>query len=241
MNDNELKVFNANVNANKEALTSNMSKENGKVEKLLSTPNETEIAPLYAYILCTPFDKNPFNTITKSEGGLYLPGEGDVVEKNTDTGEVEESDNIMEVASVLAVGPEVKYVKEGDIIYYRRIQKVPIPFFRSGLITVNELAVMSVVNAGLTERFSELKKQLNRMEEKIYFAPGDMVQLRQELPNKPTMMVVRKETALVTQRPPGEKEYVKTIFIGIRCMWFTKNHELKDAIFNTKDLEKINY
>ncbi len=79
------------------------------------------------------------------------------------------------------------------------------------------------------------------MEEKIYFAPGDMVQLRQDLPNKPTMMVVRKETALVTQRPPGEKEYVKTIFIGIRCMWFTKNHELKDAIFNTKDLEKINY
>ena len=80
MNDNELKVFNANVNANKEALTSNMSNEKGKVEKLLSTPNETEIAPLYAYILCTPFDKNPYNTITKSEGGLYLPGEGDVVE-----------------------------------------------------------------------------------------------------------------------------------------------------------------
>lgn len=81
------------------------------------------------------------------------------------------------------------------------------------------------------------------MEEKIYFGPGDMVQLRQDLPNKPIMMVVRKETALIKQKPefPGDKENTKTIFVGIRCMWFTENQELKDAVFNTKDLEKLNY
>ena len=81
------------------------------------------------------------------------------------------------------------------------------------------------------------------MEEKIYFAPGDMVQLRQELPNKPDMMVVRKETALVKQGADNlnDKDCIKTIFIGIRCMWFTKNQELKEAVFNTKDLKKINY
>ena len=38
------------------------------------------------------------------------------------------------------------------------------------------------------------------MEEKIYFIPGDLVQLRQNLPNKPIMMVVRKETALIKQK-----------------------------------------
>lgn len=75
-----------------------------------------------------------FNTITKSEGGLMLAGEGDIFDKNPDTGEIEESDNVMEVATAMAVGPDVKYVKEGDVIYYRRVQKVPIPFFRSGLI-----------------------------------------------------------------------------------------------------------
>lgn len=31
-------------------------------------------------------------------------------------------------------------------------------------------------------------------DEKIYFAPGDVVTLRQDLPNKPTMLVVRKKT-----------------------------------------------
>ena len=153
MNENELNVFNENVNAHKEVIVTGMNAEKEKVNSLLSTPNETEIMPLYNYLLCAPFDKNPFNTITKSEGGLMLAGEGDIFNKNTDTGEIEESDNIMEVATVMAVGPEVKYIKEGDVIYYRRIQKVPIPFFRSGLIVVNELAVMSVVNTGLTKRF----------------------------------------------------------------------------------------
>jgi hypothetical protein len=153
MNENELNVFNENVNAHKEVIVTGMNAEKEKVNGLLSTPNETEIMPLYNYLLCAPFDKNPFNTITKSEGGLMLAGEGDIFNKNTDTGEIEESDNIMEVATVMAVGPEVKYIKEGDVIYYRRVQKVPIPFFRSGLIVVNELAVMSVVNTGLTKRF----------------------------------------------------------------------------------------
>ena len=80
------------------------------------------------------------------------------------------------------------------------------------------------------------------MEEKIYFIPGDLVQLRQNLPNKPIMMVVRKETALVKQKSEFSIENTtKTIFIGIRCMWFTENQEMKDAVFNTKDLEKLNY
>ena len=30
--------------------------------------------------------------------------------------------------------------------------------------------------------------------DKIYFNPGDMVTLRQDIPNKPTMIVVKKET-----------------------------------------------
>lgn len=74
------------------------------------------------------------------------------------------------------------------------------------------------------------------MKEQIYFVPGDMVQLRQELPNKPIMMVVRKETAIVKTT---EQDSPKTLFLGIRCRWFTENKELKEAVFNTKDLEKI--
>lgn len=72
------------------------------------------------------------------------------------------------------------------------------------------------------------------MDDKIYFLPGDLVQLRQDLPNKPTMIVVRKETSLLKSRVNEDN-----ILKGIRCRWFTINQELQEAVFNTKDLQKL--
>ncbi|MDD7754227.1 MAG: hypothetical protein PUJ51_06945 [Clostridiales bacterium] len=36
----------------------------------------------------------------------------------------------------------------------------------------------------------------NNYEDKIFFRPGDIVTLKQEIPNKPTMVVIRKETTI---------------------------------------------
>lgn len=61
MNENELNVFNENVNAHKEVVIAEMKiEEKRKINNLISSPNETEIMPLYNYMLCAPFDKNPF-------------------------------------------------------------------------------------------------------------------------------------------------------------------------------------
>lgn len=69
--------------------------------------------------------------------------------------------------------------------------------------------------------------------DKIYFNPGDIVTLRQEIENKPEMIVVRKVTSLF------KNDDSKDIFKGIRCRWFTASGELQEAIFNTKDLIKL--
>ncbi len=69
------------------------------------------------------------------------------------------------------------------------------------------------------------------MDEKIYFMPGDLVTIKQDLPNKPIMLVVKKETYIYKK----EEQNLK----GIRCRWFTKNEELQEEIFNTKDLIKV--
>lgn len=72
------------------------------------------------------------------------------------------------------------------------------------------------------------------METKIYFLPGNIVTLKQNIPNKPTMMVVKKVTkTLNTQTLKGD------MFQGILCRWFTDNGFLQEAIFNTKDLLKL--
>lgn len=71
--------------------------------------------------------------------------------------------------------------------------------------------------------------------DKIYFQPGDMVTLKQDLDNKPEMMVVQKKQMLI--RPKGGE--TSSCFIGIQCRWFTKDQQLQEAVFNTKDLVKL--
>ena len=65
------------------------------------------------------------------------------------------------------------------------------------------------------------------------FFPGDLVSLRQALPNKPVMIVVRKESTIF--RDENKNNNLK----GIRCRWFTTNNKLQEAVWNTKDLIKI--
>lgn len=70
------------------------------------------------------------------------------------------------------------------------------------------------------------------LDDKIYFTPGQLVILKHDLPNKPVMMVVRKETSIF-------KNTGDNILRGIRCRWFTTDGTLQEAIFNTKDLQKV--
>ncbi len=71
--------------------------------------------------------------------------------------------------------------------------------------------------------------------EKIYFQPGDVVTIRQDIPNKPTMLVVQKETRQFKDGLNRQEDFL----IGIKCRWFTIEGQLQEAIFNTKDLVMV--
>ncbi len=66
--------------------------------------------------------------------------------------------------------------------------------------------------------------------DKIYFLPGDLVRFRRDLPNSPTMLVVKKVAS---------KYKSTSYFQGILCRWFTSEGLLQEAIWNTKDIEKV--
>lgn len=68
--------------------------------------------------------------------------------------------------------------------------------------------------------------------DKIYFQPGDLVTLKKDIPNKPIMIVVKKVTSVF-------KNQNESSLKGIRCRWFTTDGLLQEAIWNTKDLYKI--
>lgn len=72
---------------------------------------------------------------------------------------------------------------------------------------------------------------------KIYFMPGDIVTIRQEIPNKPKMVVVRKETTIFNSIHDGDQR--ESSLRGMKCRWFTGDGHMEEGIFNTKDLVKI--
>lgn len=70
------------------------------------------------------------------------------------------------------------------------------------------------------------------MEENIFYKPGDIVQIKQDILNKPLMIVIKKETSLFKNNMEDKKNVLK----GIRCRWFTTTGQLQETVWNTKDL-----
>ena len=70
-------------------------------------------------------------------------------------------------------------------------------------------------------------------DDKIYFMPGDLVELKKDIPNKPVMIVVKKETNIFKNQSDAPS------LKGIKCRWFTTDGLLQEAIWNTKDICKI--
>lgn len=75
-------------------------------------------------------------------------------------------------------------------------------------------------------------------ETNIFFNPGDVVQLKQNIPNKPKMVVIKKVTSIF-KHDPKRIEDRKSTLRGIKCMWFTSNGFYQENTFNTKDLELV--
>lgn len=71
-------------------------------------------------------------------------------------------------------------------------------------------------------------------EQKQFFLPGDIVTIRQDIPNKPVMLVVKKVTKTIRT-----ESLIGDFFQGILCRWFTSTGQLQEAIYNTKDLKKL--
>jgi len=66
---------------------------------------------------------------------------------------------------------------------------------------------------------------------RVYFTAGDTVELKQELPNKPKMMV--KSIDKATYKTDTNS------LLGITCIWFDTIGGLHSARFSTKDLKHL--
>lgn len=75
-----------------------------------------------------------------------------------------------------------------------------------------------------------------KIEEKVYFIPGDHVTLKHNLENKPKMMLVKEKVERSIKDKDGN---ISSSLVGIKCLWFNTKGEIQEAVFSTKDLIKI--
>lgn len=149
--------FNAQVEAYNEALDSNNEKTTKAQEELTYDIEKAELKPMFSRIIVKPLAHNPFQKI-EVRGSLIVDAGGYTphAEFNPVSGKYEEQKEFIVTGCVIEVGPETKYLKEGDVVYYRRDTVVPVPFFKQGLVSLSENQVIAVVNEGLTERFNNI-------------------------------------------------------------------------------------
>lgn len=112
---------------------------------------KNEIMPLFNNIMILPYKENPYK-ITETEEGLTLT-DGEF--ENPDSGEIDQKDYYVECGHVIAAGPECKYIKEGDDIFYDIRTIRPVPFLGKGFFHMNEQGVLTVMNNDLEIRFNK--------------------------------------------------------------------------------------
>jgi len=159
VNKRNLEKFNQQVDNYAERFASHSNNISEYAEKINSNVENIEILPIGNYLLITPFNENPFQRIVRdSKSGIILDTGGFAPEiKNTDTGEFQEEEQIIKVGVVQAVGPDCKWVKEGDAVFATKMSLVPVPFYKQNLQLLCENRVLAVVGEDLTKRFNEIK------------------------------------------------------------------------------------
>jgi len=74
----------------------------------------------------------------------------------------------------------------------------------------------------------------NRPRMHVFFNTGDIVELKQDIPNKPRMIVSK-----INRIRPTEKSSDRNVLLGVSCFWFSQDGIYQERIFSSKDLNKL--
>lgn len=150
--------FNQQVEEARADWDARINEQEAHAKEMEEKMKDLQIVPINSYVLVQPYAKNPFQKMKVTDSGLIIP-EYTGVFKNPDSGMEDQEENLSVQALVIETSPLCKFVKEGDIVYYRRACGVPIPFFSQGFEVVAEQQIQVVVNSGLKDRYTKEFKE----------------------------------------------------------------------------------
>lgn len=133
----------------KEAQELFLQLEKEKQAELDAKLQTLEILPMFNKIIILPYPRNPYKKVMN--GSIIVDYNGDFL--NPDSGEKDTLKEFVGCAKIIEIGPEVKYLKVGDDVFYDTRTVYPCPFLSLGYLTTQENAILCVLNDGLKLRF----------------------------------------------------------------------------------------
>lgn len=126
--------------------------DKAKQAELEAKLETTELIPFGNKIILMPYPTNPYRRVL--QGSIIVEYDGGF--KNPDSGEWERQKTFVGCAQVIEVGPECKYLKIGDDVFYDTRTVYPVPFYSMGYVLTGESQILCVMNEKLKERFNML-------------------------------------------------------------------------------------
>ena len=116
-----------------------------------------EFVPNGSRIIIKQYAKNPYMRVETSDSGLIISGLSTFIDpyhKSQESGEMEKDEQGIVVGQVIEVGPECKYAKIGDDVFYLGISAAvtPFPFFDQGFSIIPEQNILVFINEQLKAR-----------------------------------------------------------------------------------------
>lgn len=106
----------------------------------LKDVNEDKVylVPCNTSVILKFYEDNPYKQIERESNGLILGIESTKRYKSMETGEMEDTEEYIACAKVIAVGPGCKNVKVGEDVFCVKHLATPIPFRNKGYRALNE-------------------------------------------------------------------------------------------------------
>lgn len=145
--------FNSEIDEYTKKLEDYSAELEEQAKRITENMEGLEILPYGTRLLIKPYNQNPYQKIKVADSGLILDTGGYApIIKSNETGDFEEERAGIVVGKIIEIGPEVKYMRAGDDVFYRPETSVPVPFFKQGLVSLAENQVVVHVNEKLTDR-----------------------------------------------------------------------------------------
>lgn len=103
---------------------------------------DVDIIPCNRNVLVEFYPENPYRTIETTDTGLILGVESTKKYKSNETGEIEDSQEYIDIAKVIAVGPNCTNCVPGEDICLVRHIAVPVPFRKKNWYMIDEANVL---------------------------------------------------------------------------------------------------